>query len=115
MLALAPGVRQGEREVTAQSAVDEERQLLNRFVVDDSAEIASFGLQQGCLALDFHDFRQCAELQTDIDARSGVHLHQDFGDLGLAKAFLFGAHGVLAGSEVEEVIGAFGSRIPWFA
>ena len=64
----------------------------------------------GCLALDFHDFRQGADLQADIDARGGAHLHQDVGDLGLSKAFLFRAEVVLAGRQIEEAISAVGSR-----
>src|SRR5262249_44729647 len=102
--------QEGEGEVAAQSTVDEERQLLDRLIVYDSAEIAPFRLEQRCLALHLYGFRKGAKLEAYIDARGGVHLHQDFSDFGLSKAVFLRAQVVFTGREVWESISAFRTR-----
>ena len=101
------GREAGEGQITAQAAIDEERQLLNGFVIDDRAEIAAIGLQQRSGRFHLDRFLHRADLHLDVEACRGVDLHNDVGRFRLAETFLLGDDIVAAGREREERVSAF--------
>lgn len=57
------------------------RELLDLLVLDHHSDVGGGGLGQGRRALHFHQFRDLADLQAQIDTSHLVHLEDDSRDL----------------------------------
>ena len=106
---LDPGIQAGEREVAPESSVHEQRQLLDRLVVDNLAEVAPVRLQQGRRRRDLHGFRYFTDLELDVDSRRSVHAHSHLGNFGFPEARHFHREGVFAGGKIDKTVPAVGS------
>jgi hypothetical protein len=104
-------VRRQQGEVGVVAPV--ERQLDDLVGVDHLAMLARIGLERGGRSDHLDRFRHRAHLQRDVDALSGVDVHDDIGGAGLCESGLLDRHGVAPDADVEELIVAV--RQWWFS
>ena len=101
------GGETGESQVAAQAAIDEERQLLNGFVVHHRTQVAAVGLQQREWWIppgSFPALRRAASLS---ETCRSIDLHNHIGRFRLTETFLLSDHIVATGRERQERVRAF--------